>query len=137
MVVARIGDTDDPICSAGGCADGDYFMRLNVPFQDPGNPDPVVQLRDQFDAWRATLAGRPDAVRSTVDERVVEIPHPIQVSGMLQEATELILKSGRVSATFLQRRLRVDFQQAMVLLSELKGQGLINIGEGETHGKLA
>jgi hypothetical protein len=78
-----------------------------------------------------------EVVGSPVDEPVVEIPHPIQVSGMLQEATELILKSGRVSATFLQRRLRVDFQQAMGLLSELKGQGLINIGEGETHGKLA
>jgi len=66
MVVARIGDADDPFCNAEGCADGDYFMRLNVPFQEPGNPDPVVQLQKLFDAWRADLNGRPDAIQSLV-----------------------------------------------------------------------
>lgn len=67
MVVARIGDADDPLCNRFGCVDGDYFMRLNVPFQDPGNPDPVLQLQDQFDSWRASLDGRPDAIQSTVE----------------------------------------------------------------------
>ncbi len=32
MIVTRIGDTDDALCDASGCADGDYFMRLNVAF---------------------------------------------------------------------------------------------------------
>ncbi len=77
MVVARIGDTDDPLCNAGGCADGDYFMKFNVPFQAPGNPDPVVQLQNMFDDWRAALVGRPDAVRSTV----VFDPEPIPPDG--------------------------------------------------------
>jgi uncharacterized Ntn-hydrolase superfamily protein len=66
MVVARIGDVDDDVCNAGGCVDGDYFMRLNVAFQDNAQPDPVVQLQMQFDAWRSALVGRPDAVRSMV-----------------------------------------------------------------------
>ena len=66
MVVARIGDVDDDVCNAGGCVDGDYFMRFNVAFQDNSQPDPVVQLQAQFDAWRSTLEGRPDAVQSTV-----------------------------------------------------------------------
>ncbi len=66
MVVARVGDTDDPVCNASGCADGDYFMRLNVPFQPSGNPDPVIQLQGLFNAWRAGLIGRPDAIQSTV-----------------------------------------------------------------------
>ena len=33
IVVSRIGDLDDALCDANGCADGDYFMRLNVAFQ--------------------------------------------------------------------------------------------------------
>jgi len=66
MIVVRIGDTDDPVCNANGCADGDYFMRLNVPYQNSGNPDPVIQLQELFDLWRTDLIGRPDAVQSTV-----------------------------------------------------------------------
>ncbi len=66
MVVARIGDVDDAVCNAGGCVDGDYFMRFNVAFQQNSDPDPVVQLQAQFDAWRSGLEGRPDAVQSTV-----------------------------------------------------------------------
>ncbi len=66
MILARYGDADDPACTAGGCADGDYYLNQNVAFQDSGDPDPVLQLRDLFDAWRLTLEDRPDAVRSTV-----------------------------------------------------------------------
>jgi hypothetical protein len=66
MVVARPGDSDDPVCNANGCADGDYFMRLNVEFQSSGAPDPVAQLQEQFDDWRADLVGRPDAGRSSI-----------------------------------------------------------------------
>ena len=66
MVVARVGDIDDPVCNASGCADGDYFMRFNVAFQGSGEPDPVLQLRAQFDQWRAEHLGRPDAMTSTV-----------------------------------------------------------------------
>ncbi len=74
MVVARIGDADDPVCDAGGCVDGDYFMRLNVAFQGASDPDPVFQLRDLFDAWRADHVGRPDAVGSVVTFDPPQIP---------------------------------------------------------------
>lgn len=66
MVIARIGDSDDPLCNAQGCADGDYFMSLNVPFQTGGAPDPVDQLQALFDSWRNDLVGRPDAVQTRV-----------------------------------------------------------------------
>jgi len=66
MVVARVGDIDDPVCNASGCAGGLYFMRLNVSFQSVGAPDPVVQLKALFADWRAELVGRPDAIRSEV-----------------------------------------------------------------------
>lgn len=65
MVVARIGDTDDPACNSSGCADGDYHMKFNVPFQSSSRPDPVLQLRDMFDTWRTDLINRPDAIQST------------------------------------------------------------------------
>ena len=66
MIVARIGDLDDGNCNANGCADGNYFMRFNVAGQDVADPDPVLQLRQQFDAWREAHVGRPDAIHSRV-----------------------------------------------------------------------
>lgn len=66
MIVARLGDTDDPACTSSGCADGDYFMNFNVANQGTSDPDPVLTLRTTFDAWRAGLVGRPDGVQSPV-----------------------------------------------------------------------
>lgn len=74
MVVARIGDTDDKMCNASGCADGDYFMKFNFPFQANRNPDPVIQLQEIFDEWRTALVGRPDAVQSVVEFDPEQIP---------------------------------------------------------------
>jgi uncharacterized Ntn-hydrolase superfamily protein len=67
MIVARIGDSDDGMCDENGCADGGYYMRLNVAFESNSDPDPVDQLQDLFNAWRAALDGRPDAIQSTAD----------------------------------------------------------------------
>lgn len=47
---------------SGGQATGDYFMTFNVPFTVKADPDPVLTLRDSFDAWRTDLVNRPDAV---------------------------------------------------------------------------
>jgi hypothetical protein len=67
MIVARSGDVDDDACEASGCADGDYYMRLNVSFADEEDPDPVDELRVKYDHWEQMVEGRPDAVRSSVD----------------------------------------------------------------------
>jgi len=64
MIVSRIGDTDDAVCNASGCADGDYLMNLNVAFQGAAAPDPVTQLQIQYNTWRGAHVGRPDAVHS-------------------------------------------------------------------------
>ncbi|GMV25690.1 MAG: hypothetical protein AMXMBFR58_17210 [Phycisphaerae bacterium] len=50
--------------SMSGLAGGDYFMSFNIANQSVGQPDPVFQLQDLFDAWRADLVGKPDAVQS-------------------------------------------------------------------------
>lgn len=65
MVVARRGDIDGS-CSTLGCATGTYYMRFNVAFQQQSSPDPVIQLRQQFDAWRAGLNNVPDQIESQV-----------------------------------------------------------------------
>jgi uncharacterized Ntn-hydrolase superfamily protein len=83
MVVARIGDTDDTVCNASGCADGDYFMRLNVAFQPTANPDPVQQLQELFDTWRAGLVGRPDAIQSTASFAPATLPPNGLATGVL------------------------------------------------------
>ncbi len=65
MIVARRGDRDSPRCGRGpGCAAGDYYLELNIANQSANDPDPVLQLRNQFDLWRAALVGWPDAVES-------------------------------------------------------------------------
>jgi len=74
MIVARPGDMDDPLCNAGGCADGDYFMRLNVADQLFPDPEPVDQLRSLFDNWRLDLTGRPDAARSMAGFEPATLP---------------------------------------------------------------
>jgi hypothetical protein len=74
VVVARIGDTDDAVCDADGCADGDYFMRLNVSYQSSQDMDPVIQLLWQFEQWRVELMGRPDAIQSLVELDPETIP---------------------------------------------------------------
>lgn len=66
MLVSRFGDTDNSACSAAGCATGDYFMVLNVAAQPANAPDPVNQLRGQFDTFQQQLENRPDAIQSSV-----------------------------------------------------------------------
>ncbi|MEO1009162.1 MAG: DUF1028 domain-containing protein [Planctomycetota bacterium] len=70
-VLSNIGGT---FASGPGCAAGDYFMNFNVPFQPRSAPDPVFQLRDLFDDWRADLVGLPDAIQSFAELDPVAIP---------------------------------------------------------------
>ena len=64
MVAARRGDQDGTCNAATGCANGSYFMDLNVAFQGVNDEDAVLQLEQQFTDWRQTQVGRPDHNRS-------------------------------------------------------------------------
>jgi hypothetical protein len=57
-----------------GTATGDYFMNFNVAFTNTPDPDPVSTLQVQFDAWRAGLTGRPDAVQSQAAAVPASVP---------------------------------------------------------------
>lgn len=64
MIVARIGDADGT-CSSGGCANGSYYMNLNVT-NTPAGVDPVFVLQSQFQAWRTSWTGHADQQKTVV-----------------------------------------------------------------------
>ncbi len=76
LTIARIGDTDGT-CSAGtGCANGDYYLDLDVfgPAGAPTSPDPVDTLQTMYDTFRAARVGHPDAILSTAAPALASLP---------------------------------------------------------------
>ena len=65
MLIARPGDPIE-YCNFNSCARGDYYMTLNTKERSASDPNAVDILRADFDLWRASLIGRPDAYRSIV-----------------------------------------------------------------------
>ncbi len=74
MIVARRGDTDGSCNASQGCANGNYYMRLNVARQTRNDPDPVVQLRGLYQQWQASQIGIPDHMLSTAVPTVSNLP---------------------------------------------------------------
>ncbi len=123
MVVARTGDTDDPVCSASGCADGDYFMRLNVVYQSSGATDPVIQLQTAFDNWRNNHNGRPDAIHSLTHFEPARMPP----TGAAQGSLEITLLDWRDEP--------IDFQvQSLTVTHASDSAGISAIGAVTDHG---
>lgn len=67
MIVTRRGDELGRCGRTNGCAQSDYYLKLNVRGARPGDLDPVLDMQQQFDAWRAGLVGITDAIESTID----------------------------------------------------------------------
>ncbi len=65
-VITAINRGEGRFDSGRGSAFGDYFMSHNVADTSEGDPDPVLTLREMYDAWRVALVGRVDAVQSLV-----------------------------------------------------------------------
>jgi len=65
VIVARRGDRHGRCLLSKGCATADYYLELNVRNTTASDPDPVLTLRADFDAWRAALIGVADAIEST------------------------------------------------------------------------
>jgi uncharacterized Ntn-hydrolase superfamily protein len=65
MVIARIGDVNGGCNAARGCAEGEYWLNLNVR-GDAADPDPVFTLQSRYDQWKLRLRGRPDGLESRV-----------------------------------------------------------------------
>ena len=59
VALARPGDTEGTCAIGPGCASGDYFLNLQV-IGNASQLDPILQLEQQYHAWRAAKAGIPD-----------------------------------------------------------------------------
>jgi hypothetical protein len=62
--VARPGDLDGTCSGAFGCANGPYWLSLNVANQVVADVDPTVQLLLLYDDFRAAMSGHPDGLES-------------------------------------------------------------------------
>ena len=66
LVLSRLGDTDG-ICNASmGCANGDYYLALDV-IRGVAAPDPIVELQREYDRWRRFMRGVPDHLLSQIE----------------------------------------------------------------------
>jgi hypothetical protein len=66
LIVARMGDEDGGCAVGTSCAQGDYHLRLSIHGGNAlhNDPDPVDQLVERYEEWRAARAGRPDGLLS-------------------------------------------------------------------------
>ncbi|MFQ5495249.1 MAG: DUF1028 domain-containing protein, partial [Phycisphaerae bacterium] len=123
MIVARIGDIDDTTCPLGGCADGDYFMRLNVPFAAATDPDPVEQLQAQYSQFRSAHLGRPDAIHSSVALDTTPLPAD-GVSTVTMDIQLLDWKDQPITASLV----------SVTVVHAPDSDGLSTIGPSVDHG---
>ena len=86
VIVARIGDVNGTCDQYVGCANGEYYLDLNVIGGAP-DPDPVYILQGMYDVWRAGLVGRPDHILSTVSAPAQALP----ADGMTQTTVTVTL----------------------------------------------
>lgn len=68
--------------------------------------------------------------KSVIDETLSGSFEDLGDDELLGQAKELVIKSGKASASLLQRRLRVGYARAARLLDLLEEQGVIGPGEG-------
>lgn len=104
------------------------------PIVDIPRPEPRIALRGaqaESDAHTASdVHGEAPAVRqqglfdSGVDE------------GLIAEAMDLLAGTRRVSASLLQRRLRIDYAQAIDLLAQLAARGAVELEADATQGRV-
>ncbi len=116
LLATRVGDIDDPLCNSAGCADGDYWLRINIANQSAAAVDPVLQIDAGLASALDGLRGRADAIASGVEfvgppwallltprdvfGDAVSLPagavRVIAVDSSLQPATPVSLADGRI-----------------------------------------
>ncbi|MFT6829882.1 MAG: hypothetical protein ACJAZN_000035 [Planctomycetota bacterium] len=87
MAIARLGDMDAPCLGGTGCANGDYYMRLNYVGNNVSQ-EPIAALRDQYDTWRAGLVGEADHVNSALQVGA----NQLQADGVTRTTIQVDLK---------------------------------------------
>jgi len=84
------------------------------------------EIRKIVNFWRETVGELPLTVSRPWDGIMAEADR----DDMLEEAIELVTKSGRASTTFLQRRLGIGYPRASRLMDQLEEEGIIAPADG-------
>jgi hypothetical protein len=123
--------------------------RTDTPAEAPTEEvteEVTVELEIGEPEIRETPATDPAAELAAVDEPTIEIPRPDARQGLLfggalsqelvDEAASLVRDTHRANATFLQRRLRVDYETAIRLLDALRMAKVVDGALGEANGRV-
>lgn len=126
------------------------------PDEEPGTP-PESQPEAASDA-EPEPAAEAAAAESPADEPLVAIPRPDVLVGrpphvepevrqqdlfatrvdeaLVQEAIDVVIGARRASVSFLQRKLRIDYDTASQVLAELASRGVIALEGDATQGRV-
>jgi DNA segregation ATPase FtsK/SpoIIIE-like protein len=92
--------------------------------------------------------GSEQAESSAIEEPLMSIPRPAEPprqmslfgasmdETLLREALKICESSRRASATLLQRKLRIDYEQACVVLAQLAQRGMVELEEDGTQARI-
>jgi hypothetical protein len=72
IVASRVGDKDGTCSWAIGCANEKYYLKLSVK-GDWADIDPVLQMQMDYDAWRLSMAGHPDHLKSSAAPQATKL----------------------------------------------------------------
>jgi len=100
--------------------DSAKLQRLQGCFVSDGEIRKVVSF------WKETAGELPLTVSRPWDGLMAEA----EKDNMLDEAIELVVKTGRASTTFLQRRLGIGYPRASRLMDQLEEEGIVGPAEG-------
>ncbi len=88
FILARMGDVDGLTCDgATGCANGTYYCDLRS-ISGLGGQEPVLDLEDQYLAWRAGRLGTTDHIRTRVLASAGRLP----ADGVAQATVDVELR---------------------------------------------
>lgn len=79
---------------------------------------------------------RPDPAPSPEPARQQNLFGPAMDEALVAEAVEVVTVWRRASATFLQRKLRIDYPLACRLLAELAARGIVELEADAAHGRV-
>ncbi|MEJ2558585.1 MAG: DNA translocase FtsK [Anaerolineae bacterium] len=84
------------------------------------------EIRSVASFWKETAGELPPSISRPWDRLMAEAER----DDMLEEAIELVVKTGRASTTYLQRRLGIGYPRASRLMDQLEEEGIVGPAEG-------
>jgi DNA segregation ATPase FtsK/SpoIIIE-like protein len=98
--------------------------------------DAAADARDEHTDTPATEEPVMSIPRPTEPPRQMSLFGASMDESLLREALEICESSRRASATLLQRKLRIDYEQACVVLAQLAQRGMVELEEDGTQARM-